>query len=186
MGLRELAEQSEACRPRSAEHWVFASLLSTARRLSNEGRGASADRGPLLNQKVVLHGALGELLLFGIVRQLPKSATAVDRMLAHVPYVTGGCDINGPDLAFVEDGRAVGIDVNSFDCSLWKCFFAIDERKHVELAGECVGYVGLIYPPFARSVCITRLIPHEDVSIWRCEAWGKQDPPRVTCRSNSR
>jgi hypothetical protein len=165
----ELERRFGTCLPLTAEQWAYAVLLGGARKLSNQERADTSDRGEAGNEEVDLHGALGELLLFGMVRDLPESQDGIAYMLEHLFVETGGKGNKGADLLFEDAGVPVGIDVKTFDCSPRKHFFAINYDKHAALAenNTCVGYMGLICPRFARNACITRLIPYAYVSTWK-------------------
>ena len=153
----------------TAKEWAYALLLGGARQRSNAERADTSDRGEIGNQEVDLHGALGELLLLRIVRDLPQSQDAEHYMLAHLFVETGGRGLKGADLVFTDNSTPVGVDVKTFDCSPWKRYFAINYDKHAALGEDntCIGYMGLICPRFGRDACITRLIPYSDVSTWR-------------------
>jgi hypothetical protein len=90
-------------------------------------------------------------------------------MLDHLFHESGGSDVKGADLLFTDEHEQipVGIDVKTFDCRDRKRYFAINNNKHKELAGQCVGYMGLVCPPYARAACVTRLIPYDSVSLWK-------------------
>jgi hypothetical protein len=166
----------------TAEQWAYAELLGKARTLSNPERADDADRGEEINEKVDLQGALGELMLYGIVRDLPDSTEAARQMLAHMFCATGGKDVKGADLVFEEEGRTIGVDVKSFDCSPWKRYLAINDNKHHKLYGQCIGYLAIICPSYARTACLTRLIPYDDVSAWECFILGKKRSPSRNLR----
>src|SRR6185312_1756508 len=60
-----------------------------------------------------------------------------------------------------------GIYVKSFDCQGNKTRFAINDQKHCELKRyNCIGYVGVICPPFARRAYLTKIIPYSAVETW--------------------
>ena len=104
-----------------------------------------------------LHGALGELLLFGAVRLLPNSDAAVEYMRRQLFCISGGRDVSGPDLSFHDDDASaddppVGIDVKTFDCATNKSRFAINAHKHAQLAGQCFAYMALVCPRGLRSM----------------------------------
>lgn len=112
----------------SAAQWAFAWLLGEARRASNLHRDPRSDRGNSGNQSVDLHGALGELLLFGMLRELGDAA-AVEHSRRQLYIAGGGRDASGADVSFVENGAATGIDVKTFDCDPKKRFFAITHQS---------------------------------------------------------
>jgi hypothetical protein len=177
----ELEEKLNTCRSLTIRQWACALLLGRARTLSNPRRHKGSDRRES-NGLVDLYGALGELVLYSIVRSCPNSEKAVDYILNHIFLETGGKGVKGPDLLFIEGPLRIGIDAKTFNCKLKNRFFAINDNKHQHLAGQCLGYMGLICPLWARRACITSLIPYEDVSSWRCEqlrknAEGKQGTP---------
>jgi hypothetical protein len=147
--------------------WACALLLGEARRRSNPARARTANRGDAGNQAVDLHGALGDLLLYGIARRC-RDKEALGYMQNQLYRSEGGRSVKGPDLRFTDGGRVIGIDVKTFDCSPKNRFFAINDDKHAKLRGKCIGYVGLICPVFAPQACLTRLIPYEHVSGWEC------------------
>jgi hypothetical protein len=133
--------------PLTAEQWAHALLLGEARQCTNKARARSADRGAQGNHEVDLHGALGELLLYGRVRGLRDSDEGADSMRRQLFCITGGRDVQGADLRFIEDGVTIAIDVKTYDCSPSKRYFAINDNKHRELADDsCIGYVGLVCP----------------------------------------
>ena len=105
-----------------------------------------------------------------MVRDLPDSDDAVAYMRRQLFSASGGRDVVGPDLLFRDGDAIIGIDVKTFDCSSNKKYFAINDHKHAQLAGQCAGYMGLVCPCWARSVCVLRPIPYDDVSAWVCEA----------------
>lgn len=149
----------------STTQWAFAWLLGEARRRSNRARARTSDRGASGNEAVDLNGALGELLLFGMMRELGDS-DAVEHSRRQLYIADGGRAASGPDVSFTELGRHIGIDVKTFDCSPNKRFFAINDNKHEQLRNQCIGYIGLVCPAFAASACLTRVIPYSDVSRW--------------------
>ena len=156
--------------------WACAVLLGDARVISNEKhRSEEANRGKEGNRAVDLHGSLGEFLLLRMVRKLPESEIAEAYMRNHLFIPGGGRDAAGPDLLFEDDGRPTGIDVKTFDCKKNKRFFAINNKKHTKLAGQCVGYMGLICPAYGRRAYVTKLIPYEDVSTWPVDLLKKND-----------
>ena len=150
--------------------WAFALLLGEARQQSNAGRAARSDRGRRGNQAVDLHGALGELWLYGAARSLPDSADAASYMRSQLFCAAGGRDVTGADLLFEDAGRPIGIDVKTFDCAKNKSFFAINDNKHSQLAGQCFAYMGLVCPAWARKACVMFPIPYADVSTWECSS----------------
>jgi hypothetical protein len=79
----ELEKQLNTCRPLTIRQWACALLLGRARTLSNRRRHKSSDRKKI-NRLVDLYGALGELVLYNIVRHLPDSKEAVDYLLNHI------------------------------------------------------------------------------------------------------
>lgn len=166
--LEAVARHLDACVEISTQQWAFAWLLGEARRNSNKHRAERSSRQEK-NEGVDLHGALGELLLYGTVRRLGLM-DAASYMLAHLYIEGGGRDAYGPDLMLGAKSSAdrVGLDVKTFDCSTNKRYFAINDDKHQELAGQCHGYVGLICPPFASSAYLTRVIPYAHVCDWKC------------------
>ena len=170
MKRRDLEKQFGTCLPLTLEQWAFALLLGRARQQTNASRAATADRGPRGNQQVDLHGALGELLLYGMVRKLPGSADALAYMRRQLFCATGGRDVAGPDLLFDDDddGTRIGIDVKTFDCDEKKKQFAINDHKHAQLEGQCAAYMGLVCPSWSHIACIIRPIPYDDVSTWDC------------------
>ena len=170
MRLAELEKQFLRCISLSADQWAFALLLGRARERSNTLRLRTADRGSRGNLEVDLHGALGELILYGMVLKQPESEAAAAYMRRHLYVAGGGAGVIGPDLLFEEEGKPVGVDVKTFDCSTRKRYFAINNDKHLKLAGSCAGYMGLICARFSSIAFITRLIPYDDVSSWKCEA----------------
>jgi hypothetical protein len=151
--------------PLSQTQWAYAWLLGEARRESNRHRAKQSDRGKDGNQSVDLHGALGELLLFGMVRDL-KDADAIEHTRRQLYVVGGGRNAEGADVSFIEDDEQIGIDVKTFDCDPKKRYFAINDNKHEQLRGHCKGYAGLICPAFAEHACLTNIIPYDDVSRW--------------------
>jgi hypothetical protein len=156
--------------------WACAVLLGDARVISNEKhRSDEANRGKEGNRAVDLDGSLGEFLLLRMVRKLPQSETAQAYMRNHIFIPGGGRDAVGPDLLFEEDGQPTGIDVETFDCAKNKHFFAINNKKHTKLAGQCVGYMGLICSPYGRRAYITKLIPYDHVSTWPVDLLKKND-----------
>src|SRR5690606_1138992 len=169
----------------STQQWAFAWLLGEARRNSNKNRAERSSRQEK-NEGVDLHGALGELLLYGIVRQLGL-LDAVSYMLAHLYIESGGRDAYGPDVVLREGSNkdCVGLDVKTFDCSIRKRYFAINDDKHQELAGQCHGYVGLICPPFAASAYLTRVIPYAHVCEWKCWKLRRDDTHGSPSRNSS-
>jgi hypothetical protein len=167
--LRDLETRFGTCLTLTLKQWAYALLLGGARQQTNLARAASADRGRRGNQEVDLHGALGELLLFGMARGLPDSADAVAYMRRQLFCTSGGRDVDGPDLLFHDSGVVIGIDVKTFDCASNKSYFAINDHKHAQLAGQCVAYMGLVCPRWARTACVMRPIPYEDVSAWKSE-----------------
>ena len=74
MRLESLQKHFLRCIPVSADQWAFALLLGRARERSNTLRLRSADRGTRGNLEVDLHGALGELILYGMVLRQPDHA----------------------------------------------------------------------------------------------------------------
>jgi hypothetical protein len=164
--LTDLAQHFGSNRPITPDQWAYAVLLGRARTISNKDRAPGSDRDADGNEEVDLHGALGELVLRGIVRRLPGFEQAARYMENHMFRKGGGSDVKGPDLLFADHGTDVGIDVKTFDCREYKRYFAINDNKHHELQGQCVGYMGLICPPYAHTACITRLIPYDAVSTW--------------------
>lgn len=167
--LSELKKRFGICLPLTAEQWAFAALLGGARTLTNQDRAESSDREQIGNARVDLYGALGELVLYGLVRELPDSRDALVYMRGHLFSAKGGRGVKGADLVFRNRGVSVGVDVKTFDCSPDKYNFAINYAKHVELGKNdiCVGYMGLVCPKFGRNACITRLIPYAHVSAWK-------------------
>jgi hypothetical protein len=166
--LSELKKRFGICQRLTAEQWAYAALLGGARTLTNQDRAESSDREQIGNAKVDLYGALGELVLYGLVRELPDSRDALAYMRGHLFSARGGRGVKGADLVFRNRGVSAGVDVKTFDCSPYKRYFAINYAKHVELGkhGICVGYMGLVCPKFGRNACVTRLIPYGDVSVW--------------------
>lgn len=74
LNLRDLEAQLGTRVPLSAGQWACAVLLGCARAWINDRNPKSnADRGRDAMEWIDLHGALGELLLLGIVRSLPDS-----------------------------------------------------------------------------------------------------------------
>lgn len=149
----------------SQTQWAYAWLLGEARRESNAHRAKHSDRGADGNQAVDLHGALGELLLFGMVRDL-KDEDAIEHTRRQLYIAGGGRHAVGADVSFVENGAQTGIDVKTFDGDPKKRYFAINDDKHEQLRGKCVGYVGLICPAYAQHACLTTIIWYDDVSGW--------------------
>lgn len=178
MTLLELETHFGVNLPLTAEQWAYAVLLGRARTLSNKHRAPGSDRDQDGNEEVDLHGALGELVLYGIVRRLPGSEEGARYLREHMFWEGGGSDVKGSDLLFPDQGGHVGIDVKTFDCRSYKRYFAINDNKHSELVGQCVGYMGLICPPYASMACITRLIPYEDVSAWPVAQLRKDEEGR--------
>lgn len=166
MRLARLQARFHKCIDLSAENWAAALLLGKARERSNVLRRPSSHRGARGNRDVDLHGALGELTLFGMVLREPDSESAAEYMRSQLFMAGGGAAVSGPDLLFDDDGGAVGIDVKTFDCGTQKRVFAINDDKHAKLAGNCLGYVGLICASFSTLACLTRLIPYEEVLRW--------------------
>jgi hypothetical protein len=151
--------------PLSQTQWAYAWLLGEARRESNAHRAKRSDRGADGNHSVDLHGALGELLLFGMVRDL-KDEDAIEHTRRQLYIEGGGRNAVGADVSFIENGTPVGIDVKTFDCDPKKKYFAINDDKHEQLRGQCAGYVGLICPAYAQQACLTTIIDYDDVSRW--------------------
>lgn len=180
MSLEMLKHRLQREVPLTAEQWAFASLLGEARRNSNRHRSKEADREEQ-NEDVDLHGALGELLLFGIVRDL-RIAEAVAYMRSHLYVPGGGRDARGPDLIFhTPEAVRISLDVKTFDCSRHKGYFAINDDKHRELAEWRSWYIGLICPPYAATAYLTSPIPYQDVDHWECfrlKRDGKGNPSR--------
>jgi hypothetical protein len=174
MTRAELEKELNTCRPLTIRQWACALLLGHARTLSNPWRHEGADRNES-NWLVDLYGALGELVLYNIVRRLPDSESAVNYVLNHIFLETGGKEAKGPDLLFAEGPLQIGIDAKTFNCKPNNRFFAINGKKHQHLAGQCLGYVGLICPLWGRSACITSLIPYEDVSTWASKQLRKNE-----------
>lgn len=181
MTRAELEEKLNTSRSLTIRQWACALLLGRARTLSNRRRHKSSDRSES-NWVVDLYGALGELVLYSIVRRLPASEEAVRYLLNHIFLETGGKGAVGPDLLFSEGQQQIGIDAKTFNCKTKNRFFAINDNKHQHLAGQCLGYVGLICPLWGRLAYVTSVIPYDDVSSWSCgqlrkSEKGKQGTP---------
>jgi hypothetical protein len=178
LNLRDLEAQLGTRVPLSAGQWACAVLLGCARAWINDRNPKSnADRGRDAMERIDLHGALGELLLLGIVRSLPDSEAAVAYMTQRLFYDGDGRAVTGPDLLFEDRQKLIGLDVKTFDCRPYKRMFAISEARHIALHGQCAGYVGLIGPRYARRACLTKVIPYESVSDWERGILRKLGPP---------
>ena len=178
LNLRDLEAQLGTCVPLSAGQWACAVLLGCARAwITDRNPKSNAERARGAMERVDLHGALGQLLLFGIVRRLRDSKAALAYMTQRLFYDGGGAAMTGPDLVFKDRQKLIGLDVKTFDCQPHKRMFAISEASHAALHGECAGYVGLIGPRYARTTCLTKVIPYESVSDWKRGTLRKSGPP---------
>ena len=147
----------------------MAILLGRAREKSNDRtRARMADRGPVGNRDVDLHGALGELLLLRSVMERGP-ASAADYMRRHMFNPAGGRGVEGPDLELEKNGQRHGFDMKSFDCAPNKKFFAINDDKHQALRGKCIAYLAFVAPTLQNSGVISKLVPYVDVDTWK--AW---------------
>lgn len=177
LNLAELKERLGTIQELTEEQWAWALLLGVLRERTNANRHRSSDRGADGNRGVDLHGALGELLLYGKVRQCSGSEVALRYMENHLYRTTGGKQLKGPDLSFQENGHSIGVDVKTFDCKPNKRYFAVNDRKHAELAGQCEGYMALVCPSFATRACVASLVPYGHVSRWECRRLRANGPP---------
>lgn len=169
MTLDDIVRRTDRIFSPSARGWAWARFLADARTASNDDRrAAQSDRGRF-NQQVDLLGALGELFLLRTAAAAERSAEAVAYMRGHLYDERGGANVVGPDISFAdhEDGEVRGIDVKTFDCAPNKRKFAINDRKHCRLGGQCSHYLCVIAPPFGPRMAVSRLVPYSDVDDWR-------------------
>jgi hypothetical protein len=146
VNLSALSRVTDCWLPVKPELWAWAALLGEARRASNDrARSHAADRGDSTNRAVDLAGAFGELLLYELVRNLPKSDQACRYLAERLYLPSGGAGVVGPDLKFIDDDTQgdVGVDCKSF-FNLRYRYFAIYAKKHNELRGCCSFYFCLL------------------------------------------
>lgn len=174
MNLSELRGATDCTLEVNPELWAWATLLGEARRTSNDGvRSREADRGDSTNRGVDLAGAFGELFLYQLVRQFPKSDLACRYIAERLFVPGGGTRAKGPDLKFAEDDTktVIGVDSKTFSNPRYN-FFAINAEKHNELRGLCSFYFCLCFAGRSRSVAVAKLVPYEDVDRWEIRDLG--------------
>lgn len=181
MWLEQAVERGATVRL-TEEHWAWALLLGEARRLSNEGkRAANADRSADGNRAVDLLGALAELFLLRKAIEF-GAGECVDYIREHIFAPDGGAGVTGPDARILNNnGEIVCLDAKTFQAGSNRKFFAINDRKHRELFGECNFYFCVLVKRFGEVMIVARLVPYDDVSHWECYnlmRGGKGSPSR--------
>jgi hypothetical protein len=138
-----------------------------ARTASNDRSRHRRSDGGDYNDRVDLLGSLGEIFLLKTALKTFRSEELVVYMRKHLYCKEGGRGVKGPDVRFRDEGTSQlhEIDIKTFDCSPSKKFFAINNNKHISLAGQCSAYFCIITPPFGRRMAVSGLVPYTDVEF---------------------
>ncbi|MBN3534230.1 hypothetical protein JYB32_33330 [Burkholderia cenocepacia] len=183
--------------------WAEAALLGAARLRSNNTRRAhERDRGNE-NARVDLMGGASEVLLYRMLLQFETdveqwarirggiSATVASQvrssvsdglryMRQHMYVESGGHDVKGAD--FMHEGVCGrwAVDAKSFDFAQNKRRFAINDKKHRQLATLVPEYFCMLCPPLAKRAFVV-VVPYHFVDSWETEILRRTnpDPARV-------
>lgn len=183
----------------SPDLWAEAALLGAARLRSNDAnRSNKRDRGGE-NARVDLMGAASEILLYRMLSRFArhvddwaknyykiasddvvKAKTAVTSGLQYMRehmYVegAGGRDVEGADFMYTSTYGNWSIDAKSYDFASHKRRFAINEKKHNQLASLAPEYFCMLCPPLA-SFAFIAIAPYDSVSRWNSETLRPQNP----------
>ncbi|WP_124590600.1 hypothetical protein [Burkholderia cepacia] len=183
--------------------WAEAALLGAARLGSNNSRRAhDRDRGDE-NARVDLMGGAAEVLLYRMLSQFEteveawaaarggvstilaaqeKSAVSdgLEYMRQHMYVDSGGQDVKGADFIHEGPGGRWAIDAKSFDFAPNKQRFAINDKKHGQLAPLTPGYFCMLCPPLATRAYVV-VVPYRFVDSWGTKVLraSNPDPARV-------
>lgn len=159
------------------KHWAYAALIGEARRRSNNNkRNKNRDRGFEKNIQNDLIGSIGELICMEYFQNWLSEANK-EELRKNVFGIGGGTGFTGTDINLDLHEKKLKLDIKTFDCEPNKKYFAINNKKHEKLKGNCDGYVCLLIPKYGRAAYLLPMIRHDEVDQWEIKELGRYGDP---------